>query len=107
MHFFLLCVVLTLRSLKLSALISVGLCWIPNHCCFFQLCPRAVAPNVLTFVGFLMTAGNFVLLTAFDYYYYAASDQPPGDKYAPIPNWIWFVMALNHFLAHTLGKMLK
>ncbi|KAF2362401.1 CDP-alcohol phosphatidyltransferase [Trinorchestia longiramus] len=65
-------------------------------------CPRTIAPNVLTFVGFLFTAANFVLLSFYDYYYYGASDQPPGDKYPPIPNWLWFLMALNHFLAHTL-----
>lgn len=69
-----------------------------------QICPRTIAPNVLTFVGFLFTAGNFVLLSYYDYSYYAASDQPPGDQYPHIPNWVWFLMALFHFLAHTLGQ---
>lgn len=67
-----------------------------------QICPRWIAPNVLTFVGFLFTVANFVLLTFYDYSYYASSDEPPGDQYPPIPNWVFLVCALNHFLAHTL-----
>ena len=71
---------------------------------YLQICPRTIAPNVLTFVGFLHTVANFVLLTVYDYSYYGASVVPPGDKYPPIPQWVWFVLALNQFLAHTLGK---
>ncbi|XP_050701938.1 ethanolaminephosphotransferase 1-like [Eriocheir sinensis] len=67
-----------------------------------KICPRWVAPNVLTFVGFLFTVGNFVLLAFYDYSYYASSDDPPGDKYPPIPNWVWLACAFNHFMAHTL-----
>lgn len=73
-------------------------------CVGVQFCPRTIAPNVLTFVGFLFTAGNFMLLSYYDYNYYGASDEPPGSAYSAIPNWLWFVMALNHFLAHTLGE---
>ena len=69
-----------------------------------QICPRSIAPNVLTFVGFLFTAANFFVLSYYDYYYYAASQEAPGDQYPRVPNWVWFVMALFHFLAHTLGK---
>uniref|UniRef100_A0A2P2I5U6 Ethanolaminephosphotransferase 1-like n=1 Tax=Hirondellea gigas TaxID=1518452 RepID=A0A2P2I5U6_9CRUS len=67
-----------------------------------KLCPRTIAPNVLTFVGFLFTTGNFVLLSWYDYSFYAASNTSPGDTYPHIPHWLWLVMALNHFLAHTL-----
>lgn len=69
-----------------------------------QICPRWVAPNVLTFVGFLFTVANFVLLAIYDYSYYASSDDPPGDKYPPIPSWVWLACAFNHFMAHTLGR---
>lgn len=59
-----------------------------------------VAPNLLTFVGFL-----FVLLTAgliafYDPYYYASSDDNP--EWPPIPQWVWLACAVSHFLAHTL-----
>ncbi|XP_063614572.1 ethanolaminephosphotransferase 1-like [Penaeus indicus] len=69
-----------------------------------KICPRWIAPNVLTFVGFLFTVANFVLLSFYDYSYYASSvDIPPGTgPYPPVPNWVWIVCALNHFLAHTL-----
>ncbi|MPC12589.1 Ethanolaminephosphotransferase 1 [Portunus trituberculatus] len=71
-----------------------------------KICPRWIAPNVLTFIGFLFTVANFVLLTIYDYSYYASSKEPPGDKYPPIPSWVWLVCAFNHFMAHTLGESL-
>ncbi|KAB7496605.1 Ethanolaminephosphotransferase 1 [Armadillidium nasatum] len=67
-----------------------------------KLCPRKVAPNVLTFVGFLFTVANFVILSVYDPYYYASSEEPPGSSYPLVPDWIWLVCAMNHFLAHTL-----
>ncbi|XP_066957124.1 ethanolaminephosphotransferase 1-like [Macrobrachium rosenbergii] len=67
-----------------------------------KICPRWVAPNVLTFVGFLFTVGNFVILSIYDYTYYASSDAPPGNEYPPIPNAVWLACAFNHFMAHTL-----
>jgi len=67
-----------------------------------KICPRTIAPNVLTFVGFMMTTSNFLVLTYYDYHYYAASSVPPGDQYPPIPRWVWWLLALFHFLAHTL-----
>lgn len=59
-----------------------------------------MAPNVLTFVGFLFTAFNGFLLTIYDPQFYASSDSFP--QYAPIPSWVWAVCAVLHFLAHTL-----
>ncbi|KAK4321847.1 hypothetical protein Pmani_007384 [Petrolisthes manimaculis] len=67
-----------------------------------KICPRWIAPNVLTFVGFLFTVANFVLLAVYDYSYYASSDDTPGDQYPPIPSWVWLACAFNHFMAHTL-----
>lgn len=60
-------------------------------------------------MGFLFTVANFVLLSFYDYSYYASSvDIPPETgPYPPVPNWVWIVCALNHFLAHTLGKFME
>ena len=76
----------------------------PSSSLPLQICPRWIAPNVLTFVGFLFTVNNFVLLSIYDYSYYASSAGPLGDKYPPIPSWVWLACAFNHFMAHTLGK---
>ncbi|KAF7488445.1 Ethanolaminephosphotransferase 1 [Sarcoptes scabiei] len=65
-----------------------------------KLVPIWIAPNVLTFVGFLMTVFNGVLLTIYDPQFYASSDSFPD--YSPIPKWVWIVCAVFHFLAHTL-----
>lgn len=66
-----------------------------------EYCPRWVAPNLLTFVGFLFTLGNFLLFTYYDYNFYAAD----GTQNDPaIPNWIFAIAAVNIFLAYTLGN---
>lgn len=62
-----------------------------------KICPMWLAPNLLTFVGFLFTVANWILLTYYDYYYYASSKDQ-----AHIPGWVWLACAINHFLAHTL-----
>ena len=62
--------------------------------------PRWVAPNLLTFVGFifvLLTAG---LITYYDPDFTASSDSISSTR--AIPNWVWLVCAIFHFLAHTL-----
>ncbi|XP_075677435.1 ethanolaminephosphotransferase 1 isoform X2 [Dermatophagoides pteronyssinus] len=65
-----------------------------------KLVPMWLAPNVLTFVGFLMTAANGLLLSVYDPEFYASSDSHPQS--APIPGWVWIVCAVFHFVAHTL-----
>jgi len=69
-----------------------------NAC--IKICPMWIAPNLLTFVGFLFTFSNWVILAYYDYYYYASS--VVSTDYPPIPQWIWLLLAINHFLAHTL-----
>lgn len=59
----------------------------------------------MTFVGFLFTALNFVLLSWFDWNFYASSLE--HEEYAPVPNWVWGMAAFNIFLAYTLGKKLE
>lgn len=65
-----------------------------------KLCPRWLAPNLLTFSGFLLTVLNFVLLSYYDYYFY--SPNPLHPEYKPIPKWVWMFCAISHFSAYTL-----
>uniref|UniRef100_T1IL50 Ethanolaminephosphotransferase 1 n=1 Tax=Strigamia maritima TaxID=126957 RepID=T1IL50_STRMM len=58
-----------------------------------KLCPSWLAPNVLTFTGFLLTVVNFITFSYYDFSFYAP---------AAIPSLIWLIVAINHFLAHSL-----
>ncbi|KAJ9582705.1 hypothetical protein L9F63_022946, partial [Diploptera punctata] len=64
-----------------------------------EWCPKWIAPNLLTFVGFLFTVLNFLMFTYYDYDFYASSDVP---EVAPVPRWVWGVAAISIFLAYTL-----
>lgn len=64
------------------------------------LCPKWVAPNVLTFVGFLFTAGTCLLLSVYDYEFFASSSDHP--EYPPVPRWIFMAAAVSIFIAYTL-----
>ncbi|XP_043278304.1 ethanolaminephosphotransferase 1-like [Venturia canescens] len=64
-----------------------------------QYCPKWVAPNVLTFSGFLFTVVNFLMFAKYDYYFYASSDDHPSP---PIPKWVFALAAFNIFMAYTL-----
>lgn len=64
-----------------------------------QLFPKSIAPNVLTFVGFLFTVLNFLLLSWYDFHFYASTGEPGS---VPIPRWVWGAAAVNIFLAYTL-----
>ncbi|EEB17164.1 Selenoprotein I, putative [Pediculus humanus corporis] len=65
-----------------------------------QLCPMWIAPNVFTFVGFLITIATFLILSYYDVSFYASSRDYPDTP--PIPNWVFLVAAFNVFLAYTL-----
>lgn len=62
-----------------------------------------MAPNLLTFAGFLLTVANFLLFTYYDYGFNAVSQEYVKEK---IPRWVWAVSAINLFLAYTLGKVI-
>ncbi|XP_013183063.2 ethanolaminephosphotransferase 1 [Amyelois transitella] len=65
-----------------------------------QFCPVWVAPNLLTFAGFLLTVLNFLLFSYYDFGFYALTQQnKDGDS---IPRWVWAVSAVNLFVAYTL-----
>lgn len=61
--------------------------------------PKWVAPNLMTFAGFLFTVANFVILSWYDWGFWASTD---CEGCTPIPNWIWVLAAVNIFLAYTL-----
>ncbi|XP_063218026.1 ethanolaminephosphotransferase 1 [Bacillus rossius redtenbacheri] len=65
-----------------------------------QFCPRWVAPNLLTFSGFLFTVLNFLIFSYYDYDFYASS--PSHPEVPAIPGWVWLLAAVNVFLAYTL-----
>lgn len=65
-----------------------------------QYFPKSLAPNLITFVGFLLTIVNFLLIGYYDYDF-TASDK--GSQ-SPVPNWVWITAAINIFVAYTLGK---
>ena len=68
-----------------------------------KLCPRWVAPNLLTFVGFICCFGHFGLLALYDYNFTAATVSTSSVSVEEeIPSWAWVAVALLLFLAHTL-----
>ncbi|XP_012257920.1 ethanolaminephosphotransferase 1-like [Athalia rosae] len=65
-----------------------------------EYCPKWVAPNLLTFSGFLFTVMNFLMFASYDYFFYASSDDMPD--YPNIPRWVYAMAAFNIFMAYTL-----
>ncbi|SPP82334.1 ethanolaminephosphotransferase 1 [Drosophila guanche] len=61
--------------------------------------PRWFAPNLMTFLGFLFSAMNLVLLSYYDWNFEASSGE---EHTTPIPSWVWLCTAVNIFLAYTL-----
>ncbi|XP_058977316.1 ethanolaminephosphotransferase 1-like isoform X2 [Musca domestica] len=69
-----------------------------NKCVEFL--PMWLAPNILTFVGFLMTVVNFLLLSYYDWDFEAAN---PAEN--TVPRWVWSVAALNILIYYNLDGM--
>ncbi|CAK1601175.1 unnamed protein product [Parnassius mnemosyne] len=65
-----------------------------------QFCPVWVAPNLLTFTGFLLTVLNFLLFSYYDYGFHALTEENVTNDY--IPSWVWAIAAVNLFVAYTL-----
>uniref|UniRef100_A0A8D2KFB2 Ethanolaminephosphotransferase 1 n=1 Tax=Urocitellus parryii TaxID=9999 RepID=A0A8D2KFB2_UROPR len=59
--------------------------------------PTWLAPNLITFSGFLLVVFNFLLMTYFDPDFYASA---PGHKH--VPDWVWIVVGILNFMAYTL-----
>ena len=63
-----------------------------------KLCPLWIAPNLLTFVGFICCIGHNLLTAIWDYDF-TASDINSDH---PIPSSVWLGVSILLFLAHTL-----
>lgn len=63
-----------------------------------KICPLWIAPNLLTFVGFLCCIAHNLLTWIYDYTYDASTLDSPN----PIPSGVWFAVSLLLFLSHTL-----
>ena len=66
-----------------------------------QFVPRWVAPNLLTFTGWLMVMFNFALLSYYDPDY-LTSYNTVGVVRPPIPRWVWLFCGVSHFISYTL-----
>uniref|UniRef100_A0A8C5P2G3 Ethanolaminephosphotransferase 1 n=1 Tax=Jaculus jaculus TaxID=51337 RepID=A0A8C5P2G3_JACJA len=56
-----------------------------------------LAPNLITFSGFLLVVFNFLLIAYFDSDFYASA---PGHKHGP--DSVWIVVGIQNFVAYTL-----
>ena len=76
-----------------------------NYVIFFslshKLCPKWVAPNLLTLIGWSLILSNFLLLTYYDWDYSATSNEQ-GLTHSPIPQWVWLYCGISHFVGYTL-----
>ncbi|XP_033124298.1 ethanolaminephosphotransferase 1-like [Anneissia japonica] len=68
-----------------------------------KIFPRWLAPNLMTFCGCLLLVLNFLLLSYYDWDYYASSRLHPA--YPPVPNIIWLTCGVCQFVAHQLDGM--
>lgn len=62
-----------------------------------KIVPKWLAPNLITFSGFLLLVFNFFLVAFFDPNFYASA---PGHQH--VPNWVWIVVGILNFTAYTL-----
>ncbi|KAK6488545.1 ethanolaminephosphotransferase 1-like [Huso huso] len=59
--------------------------------------PTWLAPNLITFTGFIFLVLNFLMLAFFDYDFYASA-----PDHVHVPSWVWIVAGLLNFIAYTL-----
>uniref|UniRef100_A0A8C5LFA5 Ethanolaminephosphotransferase 1 n=1 Tax=Jaculus jaculus TaxID=51337 RepID=A0A8C5LFA5_JACJA len=62
-----------------------------------KVLPTWLAPNLVSFSGFLLVVFNFLFMVYFDPDFYASA---PGNKH--VPYWVWIVMGILNFVAYTL-----
>uniref|UniRef100_A0A8C5MIK5 Ethanolaminephosphotransferase 1 n=1 Tax=Leptobrachium leishanense TaxID=445787 RepID=A0A8C5MIK5_9ANUR len=59
--------------------------------------PTWLAPNLITFSGFLLLVFNFFMMAFFDPDFYASAS---GQEH--VPSWVWIVAGILNFTAYTL-----
>uniref|UniRef100_A0A3B3DVR3 Ethanolaminephosphotransferase 1 n=1 Tax=Oryzias melastigma TaxID=30732 RepID=A0A3B3DVR3_ORYME len=59
--------------------------------------PTWLAPNLITFTGFMFLVLNFVMLAFYDFNFTASS---AGHEH--VPSWVWVAAGIFNFLAYTL-----
>ncbi|KAL7864188.1 hypothetical protein AOLI_G00156080 [Acnodon oligacanthus] len=62
-----------------------------------KILPTWLAPNLITFTGFMFLVLNFVILSVYDYDFYASA-----EGHVHVPSWVWIAAGLFNFLAYTL-----
>ncbi|XP_028407363.1 ethanolaminephosphotransferase 1-like [Dendronephthya gigantea] len=67
-----------------------------------KIFPTWLAPNVMTFLGWVLTVAIFIVLCYYDPYLVAAGSRNGHHEQYNIPQWIWIYIAIAHFSAHTL-----
>ncbi|KAJ8272998.1 hypothetical protein GJAV_G00096100, partial [Gymnothorax javanicus] len=65
-----------------------------------KVVPLWIAPNLLTFTGFLLILMNYLLLSFYDWNYTASV---PGSQH--IPDWVWSISSLATFSAYALDSI--
>jgi len=65
-----------------------------------KVVPLWIAPNLLTFVGWLFTLGNIAILAYYDWDFTAAYHVSVG--FSTLPRYVWLFCAVSQFLSHTL-----
>ena len=66
----------------------------------FQLCPKWVAPNVLTFSGWALLLFILLVTTFFDPHFTAASGSSNTSYH--MPQIFWLLFGIAQFVSHTL-----
>ncbi|MCI4387729.1 hypothetical protein PGIGA_G00077560 [Pangasianodon gigas] len=62
-----------------------------------KILPTWLAPNLITFTGFMFLVLNFAILSFYDFDFYASA-----EGHAHVPSWVWIAAGLFNFLAYTL-----
>ncbi|KAG7244305.1 hypothetical protein INR49_004445 [Caranx melampygus] len=62
--------------------------------------PTWLAPNLITFTGFMFLVLNFLMLAFYDFDFYASA---AGHEH--VPSWVWVAAGIFNFLAYTLGEL--
>ncbi|KAG5277163.1 hypothetical protein AALO_G00114270 [Alosa alosa] len=62
-----------------------------------KIMPRWLAPNLITFTGFMFLVLNFLILSYYDFDFYASA-----QLHVHVPSWVWVTAGLFNFLAYTL-----